>query len=89
MHAGYSGNDTLIGGRGDDTLSGNDGSDTYVFNPGDGQDTIEDNGLFAINTPDTQGIKPHGRSPISFISVSAMNCARLKSPISSFMGAMR
>ncbi|MDB0568963.1 calcium-binding protein [Ralstonia solanacearum] len=37
---GGSGNDTLEGGAGNDYLSGEGGSDTYVFNPGWGQDTI-------------------------------------------------
>lgn len=54
--SGYSGNDTLTGGRGDDSLIGYDGSDTYVFNSGDGQDTIQENGLLAIGIPDTEGI---------------------------------
>ncbi|MDP2242366.1 MAG: putative Ig domain-containing protein [Burkholderiales bacterium] len=54
--SGYSGNDTLTGGRGDDTLIGYDGSDTYLFNRGDGQDTIQENGLLAIGVPDTQSI---------------------------------
>jgi len=37
--------DTLYGGLGDDTLHGGDGSDTYIFERGDGQDVIEDNGF--------------------------------------------
>jgi Ca2+-binding RTX toxin-like protein len=41
---GQAGDDTLIGGRGNDTLQGELGSDTYIFNLGDGQDTITDNG---------------------------------------------
>lgn len=36
--------DTLEGGLGNDVLSGGDGADTYIFNPGDGDDTIRDNG---------------------------------------------
>lgn len=42
---GFGGADTLEGGLGDDVLSGGDGIDTYVFNPGDGDDTIRDNGF--------------------------------------------
>jgi Ca2+-binding RTX toxin-like protein len=38
------GNDILVGGKGDDTLSGGYGADSYVFNLGDGQDNITDNG---------------------------------------------
>jgi len=38
------GNDTLTGGIGNDELAGGSGDDTYVFNPGDGIDTITDNG---------------------------------------------
>ena len=41
---GQAGDDTLTGGLGNDTLQGGLGSDTYVFNLGDGQDTIFDNG---------------------------------------------
>ena len=50
---GGSGNDTLSGGNGDDlleggigndTLNGGAGDDTYIFNLGDGQDTIRENG---------------------------------------------
>ena len=41
---GSSGDDALCGRTGDDAVSGGLGSDTYVFNAGDGQDTIEDNG---------------------------------------------
>ena len=37
---GYGGNDRIIGGVGNDTLIGGAGSDVYMFNPGDGQDTI-------------------------------------------------
>ncbi|MDD3595660.1 calcium-binding protein [Sulfuricurvum sp.] len=40
------GNDTLIGGAGDDMLYGGNGNDTYVFNRGDGQDTIYDEGSY-------------------------------------------
>ncbi|WP_316185679.1 calcium-binding protein, partial [Bradyrhizobium sp. SZCCHNRI1003] len=41
---GQAGDDTLIGGQGNDTLQGGLGNDTYIFNRGDGQDTIFDNG---------------------------------------------
>ena len=42
--AGRGGNDVLTGGSGNDILYGNDGNDTYVFNAGDGQDLIRDDG---------------------------------------------
>ena len=42
--SGGAGDDTLIGGTGNDFLSGGSGNDTYIFNAGDGQDTIIDNG---------------------------------------------
>ena len=35
-------NDVLIGGKGDDLLKGGAGDDTYLFDPGDGQDAIQD-----------------------------------------------
>jgi len=41
---GTSGDNTLIGRGGDDLLSGDDGSDSYIFERGDGQDVIDDNG---------------------------------------------
>jgi Ca2+-binding RTX toxin-like protein len=49
---GQAGDDTLTGGLGNDTLQGGLGSDTYVFNLGDGQDTVFDNGAGSgeINT---------------------------------------
>jgi Ca2+-binding RTX toxin-like protein len=34
--------DILIGKKGNDYLNGGSGSDVYIFNPGDGQDIIED-----------------------------------------------
>ena len=37
--------ETIIGLRGNDTLSGRDGSDSYIFNVGDGQDIVDDNGF--------------------------------------------
>ncbi len=42
---GFGSFDTLDGGLGNDLLSGGDGADTYIFNPGDGDDTIRDNGF--------------------------------------------
>ncbi|MBZ9648143.1 hypothetical protein K9B33_11340 [Sphingobium sp. 3R8] len=42
--AGRGGNDVLTGGSGNDILYGNDGNDTYIFNAGDGQDLIRDDG---------------------------------------------
>ena len=36
--------DTIEGGAGNDFLTGLNGGDLYVFNPGDGVDTIRDNG---------------------------------------------
>ena len=41
---GDEGDDILSGGTGDDLLIGGTGSDTYLFNRGDGQDIISDNG---------------------------------------------
>lgn len=41
---GHKGNDTLVGGTGNDELYGGEGSDTYIFNLGDGQDTINEQG---------------------------------------------
>ena len=41
---GFSGVDTIEGGQGDDTLIGGSGVDTYIFNIGDGDDVIQDNG---------------------------------------------
>ena len=37
--------DTITSGAGNDLLRGEDGSDTYVFNPGDGQDRVIDDGF--------------------------------------------
>jgi len=39
-----SGDDLLAGGTGNDTLKGGFGNDTYLFNAGDGQDYISENG---------------------------------------------
>ena len=43
--SGTDSDDTLTGGTGNDTLSGGDGSDVYVFNRGDGQDVLWDDGV--------------------------------------------
>ena len=44
------GDDILEGGTGNDTLEGGEDDDVYLFNAGDGQDTIFDNGpLFGVN----------------------------------------
>jgi Ca2+-binding RTX toxin-like protein len=45
--SGQGGNDLIIGGTGNDTLNTGAGNDTYQFAPGDGTDTIIDNGGFA------------------------------------------
>jgi len=42
--------DTLEGGLGNDSLFGGRGGDTYVFNSGDGQDLVDDNGIFNTAT---------------------------------------
>ena len=41
---GYDGKDILIGGKGNDILYGGTDDDTYIFNLGDGQDTIDEEG---------------------------------------------
>ena len=41
--SGGAGNDELHGGTGNDTLNGGTGNDIYFFEPGDGQDTINEN----------------------------------------------
>ena len=61
--SGGAGGDTLIGGIGNDSLSGGAGNDTYLFNAGDGQDTIIDNGASSgeLNTLQLgAGIVPGG-----------------------------
>ncbi|MCY6379413.1 calcium-binding protein [Hoeflea prorocentri] len=65
---GFSNNNTLQGGLGNDTLHGNDGSDTYVFNAGDGQDVIEDNGW-----RDTDRLVIHGHNPSDLILSTSSN----------------
>src|SRR5262249_5895219 len=51
--SGRDGNDQLIGGAGNDYLEGGTGFDTYVFNLGDGQDRIFDNGWGLTSETDT------------------------------------
>ena len=41
---GYTGSDILIGGEGNDTLYGGADNDTYIFNLGDGNDVINEQG---------------------------------------------
>lgn len=43
---GTNSNDVLEGGLGDDYIQGGDGSDTYIFNAGDGNDEILEDGFF-------------------------------------------
>ena len=59
---GTSAADTLTSLVGEDFLTGADGADTYEFSRGDGQDTIEDNGL-----GDTDQIAIHGYLPSEVI----------------------
>ncbi len=47
---GAAGDDTLTGGPGNDVLAGGAGNDTYVFNPGDGRDTISEQGGGGFDT---------------------------------------
>ncbi len=44
---GRAGTDVITGGLGDDALTGGTGNDTYLFNRGDGNDTVADNGRAA------------------------------------------
>lgn len=64
---GTPGNDTIIGGngserleglQGNDRLEGGAGSDTYVYSPGDGHDTIYDNGTGTDRVLFEEGISP-------------------------------
>ncbi|MCP4305772.1 MAG: tandem-95 repeat protein, partial [bacterium] len=66
--AGTSGDDMIEGGLGNDKSQGEDGSDTYVFNAGDGQDVIDDNG-----SNDTDKLVIHGYTPAetNFAKVAA------------------
>lgn len=83
---GYAGNDTLEGGVGNDTLYGGTSDDIYLFNLGDGQDTISDDGgadklVFGVNiTPadikvsrsaSSQGAGGYGRDLILTINGTA------------------
>lgn len=53
------GNDRLSGGTGNDTLQGQAHSDTYEFAAGDGQDTIDDNGIDGTDVLEfAEGITP-------------------------------
>ena len=56
--------DTLEGGLGNDTLSGLFGDDTYIFNRGDGQDIIDDEGFGSDN--DSLIINGHNSSDATF-----------------------
>ena len=47
--------DVLEGGLGDDFIFGLNGSDTYIFNAGDGNDYIEDNGAGDTDVIDIRG----------------------------------
>ncbi len=47
--------DTLEAGLGDDIIFGGNGSDTYIFNAGDGDDIIEDNGSADNDVLDIRG----------------------------------
>lgn len=42
--------DVITGGLGNDTMEGGGGNDTYIFNIGDGQDIVDDNGLNGTDT---------------------------------------
>jgi trimeric autotransporter adhesin len=57
---GGKGNDTLIGGAGDDILTGQGGNDVYAFSVGDGNDTIQRNGVDVsasdVGTLDLSGV---------------------------------
>jgi Ca2+-binding RTX toxin-like protein len=55
---GFNTDDTLSGGPGNDFLQGAGGNDTYLFNLGDGQDTIFDNGGGTDTIQFGPGIKP-------------------------------
>ncbi len=52
---GFFTNDTLEAGTGNDYMVGGDGSDTYIYNVGDGQDIIEDNGFFDTDMVEIRG----------------------------------
>ncbi|MDD0972982.1 calcium-binding protein [Pseudomonas fontis] len=55
---GMAGNDTLKGGKGNDTLNSGNGSDTYLFDLGDGDDLIlEDGTSWLSSAPDIDVMK--------------------------------
>ena len=56
---GFATADLLTGGLGNDTLFGGRESDIYVFSRGDGQDVIEDNGLFSTDKLVIHGYMPN------------------------------
>lgn len=74
--SGYRGNDTLVGwtesqvfvgGAGNDSLFGCKGDDTYIFNSGDGQDIINDHGLwYDYPVSMNEGQKYGGNDTIQF-----------------------
>ena len=53
---GDGGDDVLTGGTGNDVLIGSDGSDVYTFAIGDGQDTIDDQGVLTASLFDTASV---------------------------------
>ncbi|MEO9877380.1 MAG: calcium-binding protein [Anderseniella sp.] len=70
---GLGGEDTITGGAGNDTSDGGWGNDTYIFNPGDGIDTIQDNGsgldladklVIGYNVADVSVTRPAGTNDI-------------------------
>ncbi len=68
---GFLGPDQIEGGAGNDFTSGSDGSDTYVFSPGDGSDTIEDNGFGDTDVLAIRGYLPGDASVSQAIDASA------------------
>ena len=55
---GAGGNDTFRGSAGNDTLDGGSGNDTYLFDRGDGQDFVRDNGGTADKLLYDSGVDP-------------------------------
>lgn len=66
------GNDWLQGGTGNDTLTGGNGSDTYVWQPGDGDDQVNDAGASTDET-DVLVINSVGSSQVGLHRVSGSN----------------
>ena len=66
---GRGGSDVMAGGEGDDFIDGGTGNDTYVFNAGDGQDTIVDNGL-GLDTSDRLVIHGYSPSDVTFAPIA-------------------